>query len=1225
MNLDESYLDHTYQFAGRKINPISGNITFNGRTNKIRRKELETLALLLTGKGKIITRQLFIEYFWNDNFLSGDSSLTRTMAHLRATLQDTDKNKPLIRTIRGRGYQLNAEVFKSSDIPTEQLTSGMLIEGRPSWKLIRKLDSNDFTETWLAHNFELKEKSQQLFRFCNKEEHLQKLRREIKIMRYLRSTLVDQVGVITIINWQLDEPPYYLEIPNSTHGSLVDWIESQGTLAQVDFLKRIDLLIQIANALAAIHAVDVVHRNIGSSSIYIDEKDDKLIVKIGEFGLSDLTVPENLEAVNITLADLTLVGDGQGTSSDYLSPERLQGLPATKASDVYAFGILIYQILVGGLSSTPPAALQSNNESTALVKLISACTDILPENRPKANNIIEHLCELKNVKVYADSLGENPSKGQKTINPDAALQTENYHGQIDAFRLLDVIGEGGMGKVYLAEQREPVYRKVALKLIKLGMDSELILARFESERQAMAMMSHNNIASIFQSGKDHRGRPYFVMEYVPGLSITQFCDQHHLTLQERIKLFLQVCSGVLHAHQKGIIHRDLNPSNILVKNQHDEEPLVKIIDFGIAKSLQVRLTPQTLHTSYGSLVGTPQYSSPEQLGGQNGLVDIRADIYSLGIVLYELLVGVTPYKLNKVECLSPIKLIRKINQSQMPTPNKRLNLLNDKDKLEIAKNRSISIKQLTNKLNLEISWIIFKCTETNPNDRYGSVILLKEDLHRWLKGLPVKARKTGNIYKMGKLIKRKKAIFALSLISLMSFMLSATIAMMGYVEAIKSASEAKMAVNFQVNQLKSVSAESLGELIRNDVIAQLGVAPQEIRLDSINSKESFGNMFDNINFTSTALNALHESILSPSLTKISKNYSEYPLLQASLFQSIAEIYFEYGLYNKAQIPQNKAIKIRSKTLGKSHSDTAFSYYMRSYILYQNWSFENALNDIDISIEGFLSGDNSEKELLLNAYRLKAGILIYSDNGQIAIDYTLKTIKQFEDYYGNDSIEVAKIKFDLAFLYKRLGIYDKADSLFNDAIKIEKEIYGTNHPKTLWAKRYKEISLMEQGKRFDINILELNLKTLEKKYGSYHYKTIEAKHEISHAYYALGKKDKSKEILKSVINYYKLHYGPENVHTLNARLELIAEYQLQNEEYNHIERDVVEITNILELNMGPKNIETINAKAILAKIYLLKGNKIKAKNILSEIKTYFKDEMYANHRTKLLINDLLLAL
>ena len=288
---------------------------------------------------------------------------------------------------------------------------------------------------------------------------------------------------------------------------------------------------------------------------------------------------------------------------------------------------------------------------------------------------------------------------------------ETFFSTIGPYRLVKLLGEGGMGEVWLAEQNEPIHRAVALKLIKAGMDTKTVIARFESERQALALMDHPNIARVFDGGSTPEGRPYFVMEYVPGIAINRYCDKHELTFQQRLELFMDVCDGVQHAHQKAIIHRDLKPSNILV-HERDDKPVAKIIDFGLAKAIAISDRPadQTMFTQVGAVVGTPEYMSPEQTDLSQGGVDTRTDVYSLGVILYETLMGVLPFENETLHGSSPQEIVQKLREVDPPRPSTRIKSLGDMSKT-LAEHRKIEPRTFVHRLSGELDWITMKALE----------------------------------------------------------------------------------------------------------------------------------------------------------------------------------------------------------------------------------------------------------------------------------------------------------------------------------------------------------------------------------------------------------------------------------------------------------------------------------------------------------------------------------
>jgi eukaryotic-like serine/threonine-protein kinase len=336
-----------------------------------------------------------------------------------------------------------------------------------------------------------------------------------------------------------------------------------------------------------------------------------------------------------------------------------------------------------------------------------------------------------------------------------ALRSTERPGTIigGRYKLLEAIGEGGMGTVWMAEQKEPVKRKVAIKLVKAGMDSVQVLARFEAERQALALMDHPNIAKVFDGGIAEQGRPYFVMEFVKGVPLTYYCDQAKLSLKERLNLFIPVCQAVQHAHQKGIIHRDLKPSNILIC-LYDGRPVPKVIDFGLAKALHHSLTEQTLHTAFGTMVGTPLYMSPEQAEHNNLDVDIRTDIYSLGVILYELLTGSTPLESQQLKVAAYNEILRLIKDVEPPKPSTRLS--GSASLPSIAAQRSIDPKQLSKSLSGDLDWIVMKTLEKDRMRRYETVSALVSEIHRYLDGQPVEACPPSATYRLRKFASRHR-------------------------------------------------------------------------------------------------------------------------------------------------------------------------------------------------------------------------------------------------------------------------------------------------------------------------------------------------------------------------------------------------------------------------------------------------------------------------------------
>jgi len=417
--------------------------------------------------------------------------------------------------------------------------------------------------------------------------------------------------------------------------------------------------------------------------------------------------------------------------------------------------------------------------------------------------------------------------------PNVTLETypsiEGPGTRIGHYELLELIGEGGMGLVYLAQQKEPVKRKVALKIVKLGMDTKQVVARFEAERQTLALLEHPNIAHVFDAGTTDTGRPYFVMEYVEGKSITKYCDEHRLSVEERLDLFRQLCEGVHHAHQKGIIHRDIKPSNILV-SIHGDKTIPKIIDFGIAKAVTSTLTENTSFTEHGQLLGTPEYMSPEQAEMAYQDVDTRSDIYSLGVLLYELLTGATPFDAKRLRKSSIDHIQQVICEEEPMTPSARLTGLGDKAKT-VAERRRTQIITLTRRLHRELEWIPMKAMRKDRSRRYRSASELSDDIQNYLTGSPLIAGPESSVYRARKFVRKHAGSVATASLLLVVIILGLVASILMGCRA-EQAREQEVAARTQVEQAlrRAEEAEKVAQQQRKLAEEQAEVAQEQRKL-----------------------------------------------------------------------------------------------------------------------------------------------------------------------------------------------------------------------------------------------------------------------------------------------------------------------------------------------------------------------------------------------------------
>ncbi|MEX2119829.1 MAG: protein kinase [Pirellulales bacterium] len=442
------------------------------------------------------------------------------------------------------------------------------------------------------------------------------------------------------------------------------------------------------------------------------------------------------------------------------------------------------------------AALQIDDDAQRAAYLDEACSGDA--------GLRERVEALLKAFTEAGSFLQQPAlESSATVVEPAA---EKPGALIGPYKLLQVVGEGGMGVVWMAEQSHPMQRRVALKIIKPGMDTRQVIARFEAERQALAVMDHPHIAKVFDAGTTDTGRPYFVMELVKGQPITAYCDEHCLTPRQRLELFVPVCQALQHAHQKGIIHRDIKPSNVLIA-PYDGKPVVKVIDFGVAKATGQRLTEKTLFTEFGAVVGTVEYMSPEQAELNNQDIDTRSDIYSLGVLLYELLTGTTPLSRERLKQAAFAEMLRIIREEEPPKPSRRLS--DSTDSLpSISAQRQMEPEKLTRLVRGELDWIVMKSLEKDRNRRYETANGLAADVERYLSDEPVQACPPSASYLLRKFVQRHKGLVATASLILIALLIAIAGTTWGLVQAERGRSAAEQARSGEASQ----RAEAVGNL-----------------------------------------------------------------------------------------------------------------------------------------------------------------------------------------------------------------------------------------------------------------------------------------------------------------------------------------------------------------------------------------------------------------------------
>ncbi len=575
------------------------------------------------------------------------------------------------------------------------------------------------------------------------------------------------------------------------------------------------------------------------------------------------------------------------------------------------------------------------------------------------------------------------------------------------FKVLQRIGEGGMGEVYEAEQTHPIRRRVALKVIKWGMDTKEVLARFESERQALALMNHPNIAKVHDAGMTESGRPFFSMEYVKGVPLTDYCDTHRLSTEQRLQIFIQVCMGVQHAHQRGVIHRDIKPSNILVMIQ-DDEAVPKIIDFGIAKATSQRLTERTVFTELGQWIGTPEYMSPEQAEMTGLDIDTRTDVYSLGVVLYELLVGAQPFDSTTLRSAGFDEMRRRIREEEPLRPSTRLTH-GDCDSDVAAERRRTSATNLARELKGDLDWIVMKALEKDRTRRYATPMELAADVQRHMDDEPVEASPPSTGYRLKKFVRRNRVAVATASLVVTALILGTIGTGIGMVRAKREARTAQ-----QVIQLMS---EVLG---------------------GMNPTGAYGHT-ESI-----------DEVLDRGVEQIDQTLQGQPLVEAYLKDLIGRVYMGMGEFLKARPVLEDAYAIRLAELGDSVSSVGDSLDILGVARMLTGDYKDALAVLEEAVvvyEGTVGPDHGAVGYTLTNICYVQWRL---GNYDKAMDYCDQAIANLERNFGVDGLAVATPLFNQAIVLRELGEHRQALAVSRRALSIRETHLGPDHTAVGWA-------------------------------------------------------------------------------------------------------------------------------------------------------------------------------
>ena len=735
-----------------------------------------------------------------------------------------------------------------------------------------------------------------------------------------------------------------------------------------------------------------------------------------------------------------------------------------------------------------------------------------------------------------------PSAGERPTAPSVPTGAPQ---SIGPFRILKALGEGGMGTVYVAEQTAPVRRRVALKVIKAGMDSRQVIARFDVERQALALMDHPNIAKILDAGETEQGRPYFVMDLVEGEPITDYCDRHTLSTRDRLELFIPVCRAVQHAHQKGIIHRDIKPSNVLIA-QSEEGPLPKVIDFGIAKATTTTLTERSFHTQQGLLIGTPAYMSPEQAEGSLD-IDIRTDVYSLGTVLYELLTGEPPFDPEELQGVGLADVQRLIREVEPPKPSTRVSTTS-RDSAAIAKRRRTDPGRLTRQLRGELDWIVLKSMEKDRDHRYETANSFAMDIRRYLADEAINASPPSTAYRFRKFVKRHKVgmtAASVGIVVLLGFGVSMWIlresALQARAEAQARAEELEIVTDFQASMLAELSMERMGHTLFEDLREDLrraleakGAPPARVESALLELDRSLAE----VNATNLALGLIDEHVLQRAAETIETDFEDQPLVQSHLQESLATTYGSLGLQERALDLQSSALETRRETLGNDDPLTLESIQNLGALLWPTGRLDEAIGFLQEAVEGrqrVLGRGHRETLKSLNSLAVAL-----STNGQLEESLRIRqeSLEIARRTLGDEDPYTLDFLTGTSHVLGSLGRHEEAYEVLEIAVNGKRRLHGDDDPSTLTTMQHMARLLTLMGRTEDA--LEIVTDVTDRRrrvLGSEHPRTLSSISWMGYLLRQLGRYDEAERNQREAVEGMREVLGHDHFLTLGSTTSL----------------------------------------------------------------------------------------
>jgi serine/threonine protein kinase/tetratricopeptide (TPR) repeat protein len=693
----------------------------------------------------------------------------------------------------------------------------------------------------------------------------------------------------------------------------------------------------------------------------------------------------------------------------------------------------------------------------------------------------------------------------RTEEPPGAPSTAE---RIGPYVLRDRLGAGGMGEVWKAEQTEPVRRTVALKLIKAGMDSTQVLARFEAERQALALMDHPYIAKVHDAGVTDGGRPYFVMEHVPGLPITDYCDQRRLSTKERLELFEKVCEGVQHAHQKAVIHRDIKPTNILVADV-DGKPLPKIIDFGVAKATTQKLTERTMHTALGQVIGTPEYMSPEQADLTSEDVDTRTDVYSLGVVLYELLAGALPFEPEELRKSGLEGILKTLREKDPPRPSTKVSTSGEKT-TEIAERRRTEPRRLVGQLRGDLDWIVMRALEKNRTRRYGAPRELAQDVRRHLDDQPVIAGPPSAVYRSRKFVKRHRV--GVGFAATVSFAVILAL------------------VLITAQNARTAAARDDAEAARDE--AEAVTTALEEMLSSVDPAKSGPTV-------------TVRAMLDRTATTLEERFGEQPLIEARLRSTVGNAYHALGEYEAAEEHLQRATKIRRERLGPEDPQT-LAAMINLGNLYVSWVHPDSLEPLarEVVETGRRVFGPEDVQTLRGMYLLGVSCGQQGRKEEAAELYRacLETSRRV---LGEDHPQTLASRSALGILATNLGRYDEAVSYLRENLEIWKRTVGEEHPVTTLEMANLAIALGRAGSYEEaVTMYERAHEIRRRVLGDEHPRLLRSMEGIAELYESWGRLEGAEAMNRKALEFSGRLHGDGHATTNALRYDLARRTALQ---------------------------------------------------------------------------------